>query len=132
MNVHAYSLVLLTCYFALMYRNRTDALHEISSSSSQFLCSPVHAFHNKTKSDLYTKWRHLRIKKFSKYRDYTCSQFHKHFILAAFSLISFAIKLQTKNVSTEKLHKTLLYKKATRKMVVKLTPRIFLSWTLLC
>jgi len=41
---------------------------------------------------------------------------------AAFSVIFFQQKLQTQVVSTEKLCKILLYKKATRKMLVKVTP----------
>ena len=41
---------------------------------------------------------------------------------AAFESIFFRIKITNLNVSTEKLHKTLLYEKAAPKMLVKLTP----------
>jgi hypothetical protein len=41
---------------------------------------------------------------------------------AAFVLIFFCQKLQNQTVSREKLHKTLSYKKAARKLLVNLTP----------
>ena len=43
---------------------------------------------------------------------------------ADFALISFRQKIQTQTVITEKLHKIFAYKKAVRKMLVKLTPDV--------
>ena len=44
-----------------------------------------------------------------------------------FSPFHFAKKLQTQTVRTEKLHKSLSYKKAARKMLVKLPPKESIS-----
>jgi hypothetical protein len=43
----------------------------------------------------------------------------------------YAKKLQTQFVSTEKLHKKLLYEKAARKILLKLTPG-GRNWQLIC
>jgi hypothetical protein len=52
------------------------------------------------------------------------SQFHQQFTISFLRQFSFAKKITILNVSTEKLRKTLLYGKAARKMLVKLTPGV--------
>jgi len=49
-----------------------------------------------------------------------CSQFQQHFTSSFCSNYPFDRKLQTQTVNTQKLHKTLLYRKAARKMLVKI------------
>jgi len=51
-----------------------------------------------------------------------CSQFHQYFTTSFFVPIFFCKKLQSQTFIGGKLGKTILYKKAASKMLVKLTP----------
>ncbi len=50
-----------------------------------------------------------------------CNEFHQQQFMQQYS---FGKKLQSQNVSSEKLRKTLLYEKTDYKMFVKLTPDV--------
>jgi hypothetical protein len=51
-----------------------------------------------------------------------CSQFHQNFMSSYSADILLPQKMQSQTVNRENLHKTLSYKKADIKMLVKLTP----------
>jgi hypothetical protein len=61
-----------------------------------------------------------------------CSKFYQHFMSSFLCQYSVAKKLHSQNVSGKKLQKTLLYKKAARKMLGKSTPGFQPSWTVTC
>ncbi len=56
-----------------------------------------------------------------------CSQFHQYFTTSFFVPIFFCKKLQSQTFIGGKLGKTILYKKAASKMLVKLTPCLYKS-----
>jgi len=51
-----------------------------------------------------------------------CNQFHQHFMNSFCANILWPKKIQSQTIIIEKMNRTLLYKKSTRKMLMKLTP----------
>jgi len=63
----------------------------------------------------------IHLSKKSSKRFFPYSQFHQHFTSSLISNILLTKKFQSQTVSSEKLCKTILYKKAGQKILVKLT-----------
>jgi len=64
-------------------------------------------------------------------RSWLCNQFHQHFMSSFCANIILPKKSQSQTINKENCRKTLSYKKATRKMLVKLTPGVNLISILL-